>query len=198
MLPGPNFIVTARRSMAVSGRSGLGVALGISLGAAVWCSASLLGLHALFHLAGWLYGLLKTAGGLYLIYLGLKAIRSAAMDGGAVETPAMANDGGLDAVRLGMLTSFSNPKTAVFFGSIILPFMPPEAPFWVQAASVVEIFAISLAWYGLVALLFAAGRVRGAYAAAKRPLEAAFGCLFVFLGGKLALDRDFGLPGKNL
>lgn len=53
-IPGPNFIVVTQGSMAQSRPVGSFIALGVSIGAGTWASASLLGLSALFKYAGWM------------------------------------------------------------------------------------------------------------------------------------------------
>ena len=73
-IPGPNFVVVTQVSMATSRKMGIFIALGISIGAGIWASASLCGLSVLFKYTGWLYEAIKVVGGCYLIYMGSKTI----------------------------------------------------------------------------------------------------------------------------
>ncbi len=76
-LPGPNFIIVTRVSMAQSRKMGFFIAVGVSIGAGTWATASLLSLSALFRYASWMYGAIKVIGGCYLIYMGLSTIWNA-------------------------------------------------------------------------------------------------------------------------
>jgi threonine efflux protein len=75
-IPGPNFLVVTRFSMSDSRKSGLLIALGMSTGAGVWATASLIGLSVLFNRAAWLYETIRFMGGLYLLWIGIKTIWS--------------------------------------------------------------------------------------------------------------------------
>jgi threonine/homoserine/homoserine lactone efflux protein len=65
IIPGPNFIVVTQGSMTQSRKLGAFIALGVSIGAGTWASASLLGLSVLFKYVGWIYGAIKAIGGCY-------------------------------------------------------------------------------------------------------------------------------------
>jgi threonine/homoserine/homoserine lactone efflux protein len=58
-IPGPNFIVVTQVSMTQSRKMGFFIALGVSIGAGTWASASLLGLGALFKYASWMYDAIR-------------------------------------------------------------------------------------------------------------------------------------------
>lgn len=190
--PGPNFLMVSRQAVACSRASGLGVALGVSLGAGVWAVAALAGLQALFTLCPLLFSLVRILGGAYLVYLGLKtlgcALRPASCE---AASPARTNTdrASVHPLRLGLFTSFSNPKTAMFFASVFGALLPVHAPLWLLTAAVLMLVAISTLWYGGVAYLFSLPGPRRAYLALKRPLDALAGGLFTALGARLALQR---------
>ncbi|HRE16330.1 MAG TPA: LysE family transporter, partial [Rhodocyclaceae bacterium] len=69
------FVMVARTALAVSRLSGLGAALGMGLGAAVFATLALFGLHTLLNTVPALYWGLKLAGGAYLLYLGWRIFR---------------------------------------------------------------------------------------------------------------------------
>lgn len=188
-IPGPNFLVVSQHSMSKSRKTGLLIALGVSMGAGVWATASLIGLGVVFNHAAWLYDCVRLVGGLYLIFLGLKAICSVFSSSSnccAVEQVSPSN---FSAFRRGLLTSFSNPKTAAFFGSLFLATLPPQAAFWVYCTTVGMIICISLLWYGLVACLFSFPKVQRMYGRLKPPLDLITGSLLAVLGGRLALSK---------
>ncbi|HEV8389652.1 MAG TPA: LysE family transporter, partial [Dongiaceae bacterium] len=125
-------------------------------------------------------------GAAYLVYLGLGMLRSA-WRGGAIE-PAPALAGRRTFLRsLGV--QLSNPKAAVFFGSIFVTLLPAAAPLWVKGGALAILGINEFGFYGLVALVLSAPRPRRIYQNAKRGLDALFGGFLTALGLKLALER---------
>jgi RhtB (resistance to homoserine/threonine) family protein len=188
-IPGPNFIIVTQVSMGQSRKMGFFIALGVSAGAGVWATASLLGLSMLFRYATWLYSAVKFIGGCYLIYMGLTIILNTLK---TKNSSSNSHNLGLNcatAFRKGMLTSFSNPKTAAFFGSLFLSTFPAQAPLWFYIVAVLTVMVISILWYWLVAYFFSFDKVRNFYQRAKRILDIATGSLFSYLGGRLIFAR---------
>src|SRR5262249_47667540 len=76
--PGPNVLAVLGTSMSLGRRAGLALALGIGAGSILWAVLAAVGLSAL--LAAWAAALtaIKIAGGLYLLWLAVKAFRAAA------------------------------------------------------------------------------------------------------------------------
>jgi threonine/homoserine/homoserine lactone efflux protein len=125
---------------------------------------------------------MRLGGAAYLIYLGLGMLRS------AWRGERMTNDDVAHAGNRTFLWSLgvqlSNPKAAVFFGSIFVTLLPAAAPLWVKGGAL----AI-LGFYGLVAVVLSAPRAQRIYSNAKRGLDALFGGFLTALGVKLALSR---------
>jgi threonine efflux protein len=186
--PGPCFVATVQQATRGRSRDGVFVALGIASGTIIWCAGSLLGLAVLFATFSWLYQLVRLAGAIYLLHLGLKTIRHAhqplpaAGQGAAPIRPA-------SAWRVGFLTDISNPKAAAFFGSLFAALLPVHAPLWVPVAAVLLVVVIEFMWYCLMAYLFARKPVAHVYRRAKRWIDYITGGLYMLLGGRLALAR---------
>ncbi len=189
-LPGPNFVVVTHVTIARSRKLGHCIALGVSLGAGIWATASLLGLSILFQYATWLYTALKIVGGIYLIYMGLTNIWNALQPPDAVRENDHLTASGQSAFRKGLLTSLSNPKTAAFFTSLFLSAFPPQAPIWYQVTAVLVIVLVSLFWYWLVACVFSFDPVRRIFQRIRRALDMATGCLLTFLGLRLIVAKN--------
>jgi threonine/homoserine/homoserine lactone efflux protein len=174
--PGPSFLITARTAVAKSHRDGIKVALGLGTGTVVWSTAALLGLNAVFHAVPMLFTGMKLAGAAFLLYIAYKIFRHAAeplvIEGG--EGPV-----GNPFVK-GFLTQISNPKVAVFFGSIILAMLPAQLSPWMTVA-LIAIFSLNeVWWYTVVALFFGSAPVRRFYLKAKVWIDRVTG---LFLGG---------------
>ena len=175
--PGPSFLITAQTAVARSRLDGIKIALGLGAGTVVWSSAALLGLNALFRLHHWLFVGMKIAGALFLLWIAIQIFRHA-------KTPIDMSEGNGAAMRRnpflrGFLTQISNPKVAVFFGSIFVAMLPQDVPGWMMLALVAIVTTNEVAWYTLVSLCFGSPPVRRFYIAAKRWIDRVTG---VFLG----------------
>ena len=176
--------------MAESRKMGFFIALGVSIGAGIWASASLLGLSVLFKYASWLYDAIKVIGGCYLIYMGIKAIWYAIIRQPVLTAdPEKSTNNNVATFQKGLFTSFSNPKTAAFFGSLFLSTFPAQAPFWLNVVDVLIVIAISLFWYCFVAYFFSLNTIQNIYKSVKKVLDVVAGSLLLYLGGKLILGR---------
>ena len=189
-LPGPNFIVVSQISLSDSRKSGLYISLGVSTAACVWAASSLLGLKAVFEHANWLYDTIRLIGGIYLVYMGIRLIIDSFRQIKINEISQVAVPSRFAAYRRGLFTSFSNPKTAAFFGSIFVTTFPPQAPTWAFAVTLGIVFTVSVFWYSLVAVFFSLPRVRKGYIKVRRIADRLTGSLLLFLGFRLAFSRS--------
>jgi threonine efflux protein len=186
--PGPNFLATAYTAATQCSRMGIGVAGGIGFGTTIWACASLLGLGLIFQTAAWLYGLVKLAGGLYLIYLGVRTVMRAGK-GGHSKLELAKNVSLGQAFMRGLGVDLSNPKAAVFFGSLFAATVPPDSPLWFKVLLVASLVLIASGWYALVALVCNLGPVNSFLQRSRTVLDYITGGLFVGLGLKLAAGR---------
>ncbi len=187
MSPGPAFLVVTRVSVGESRRTALGAAFGVATAALFWAVAATLGMHVLLAEAASLYGILKLAGGAYLVWLGVQAWRHADV-ALAPATNGTVSMSCWQAWRLGFSTNLANPKVIVFFGSIFVTLFTPETPDWVRATALVIVAANESGWYALVALLFSSRPAQTAYRRAKRWIDRATGAVMMVFGLRLILN----------
>jgi RhtB (resistance to homoserine/threonine) family protein len=183
MSPGPSFLVTARTAVARSRADGIKVALGLGAGTVVWSAAALLGLNLLFREFHWLFVGMKVAGALFLLWIAFQIFRHA-------DDPMEMSEGtGQESLHnpllRGFLTQISNPKVAVFFGSIFVAMLPGVVPGWMAVALIVIVTTNEIVWYTLVSLFFASAPVRRAYLVAKRWIDRTTGAFLGLLGLRL-------------
>ena len=187
--PGPSFLITARTAVAQSRADGVKVALGLGAGTVVWSSAALLGLNAVFHAIPVLFMGMKLAGALFLLYVAVMIFRHAA-------DPLEIGTGGErlpNPFLKGFLTQISNPKVAVFFGSIFIAMLPAQLSLWTTVALILLVSLNEVWWYSLVALFFGAGPVRRAYLRAKSWIDRITGLFLGALGLRLLWSVGEGL-----
>ena len=157
--PGANTLLVSQLAASDRARSAAFAALGVTVGAGLWSACAVLGVNAIFQAFPGLRLGLQVAGGLYLVYVASRLWRSgsAALNGTTASVTQFA------AFRLGLLTNLTNPKSALFFGSVFAASFPatPSAP--LQIAAVAMVVVNALCWHMLLAHLFSRARVRAAY-----------------------------------
>lgn len=185
MSPGPSFVLVSRISVANTRLHGLAAAIGMGLGGALFAVLALAGLIALLERVEWLYLVLKVAGGLYLVYLGVMIWRGAAapLSVGSAEGRSMQSLP--RSLALGFVTQISNPKTAVVYASIFAALMPQNPPLMVVIALPPVIFLIEAGWYAIVAIAFSVPRSQRAYLNAKLWVDRLAGAVIGALGLRL-------------
>lgn len=187
MSPGPSFVLVARTSVAVSRRNGLTTAIGMGLGSAVFASLTLLGLQAVLLSVPPLYMLLKVLGGIYLIYLAIVIWRNSRQ---SVELKSASKNSAdlYNSFKLGLITQLSNPKTAIFYGSIFAALLPPNLPDITLLILVSTIFFLEAGWYSLVAFVLSSKTPRQIYLNLKQVLDRLASGVIGVLGLKLIYD----------
>lgn len=188
IVPGPDMVLVFRNA-ARSGRPGAVSTIGgILLGNAIMGTAAALGVTALFMASTTVFHVVRIAGGLYLLYLGVAALRSyLALRRGATDpaTPLVATVPASRATsfRQGLICNLLNPKLAAFYLSLFPQFqlapLPPVAQYGVLAAL---FWCMALLWYVvLVGFLTALHRLLYSPVFARR-IEAVAGSALVALG----------------
>ena len=193
--PGPALLYTIAQTLARGRRGGLMAALGIHLGGYAHVLAATLGLSALFRHVPELFLVVKIAGALYLVWLGIGMLRSgddfATLPGAASGVPAKS-------VPRALVDSFIvellNPKVALFFIAFLPQFVDPAGslPVWTQFLILGVIVNVAFSSADLIAVLFTsalAGRLKRS-GRALRIARRVGGALLIGLGARLALDRS--------
>lgn len=122
--PGPGVFYIVTRSLLQGRRHGLASVAGVALGNLGNAFGAAIGLAALFAVSALAFTVVKFAGALYLIYLGVQALRAAPYSGPA-SRPEPAQLGRI--FRDGFVVALLNPKTAVFFAAFLPQFMHLES-----------------------------------------------------------------------
>ena len=120
--PGPDIIYVMTRGMAQGRRAALAAAAGFGLGNFAHTLFAVLGLSALLMASATAFQIVKWAGALYLIYLGVQMIRHAAS---AMGTAGAAPMSGWAVFRQSILANMLNPKVAIFFLAFFPQFIHP-------------------------------------------------------------------------
>ena len=170
VIPGPGVLFVVGRALAHGRRTALATACGHAAGNYVVAACVAVGLGALLQRSASVFVVVKLAGALYLVWLGIHAIRhrKSLADAFAV---AVEPREGWRALRDGVVVGITNPKSYILFGAILPQFVNRAAgnvPGQMLLLSVVSVLigAVSDCAWG-----FAASAVRGWFASSPRRFE---------------------------
>jgi len=153
VLPGPTILTVISYSVAQGRRANVPLVAAVALGDSTALVLSLVGLGALLATSALWFTLVKWAGGLYLLYLGIKLLRA-----GASPLQAAAADASTSRWKLfanTYLVTALNPKGIVFFVAFLPQFIQPHADvrlqMWVLAVTFVVMAMINATLYAVFA-----------------------------------------------
>jgi len=158
IVPGPTVTVIIANSLRAGSRAGLLNVAGTQIGILTMIAILAVGLNTVVAVVGEAFVVLKVAGALYLIWLGIKLWRADGSLGeadGSVKTRSMAGY-----VWQGFVVIWSNPKALFLFGAFIPQFVStsgnPAAQTVILGATFVVVATVCDSVYA-----FAAGRTGG-------------------------------------
>lgn len=149
--PGPANIFAVATGAQKGKAAALAGVAGMNAATLVWFVAAALGLGALVTAFPEVFRVVAVAGGLYVAWLGLSAVRGA-LRGEAGPTHAVVRPG-RSALVDGFTVQIANPKAVLFFTAVLPPFLDVGRPLAPQlalfAAATVGMDVISMSAYGL-------------------------------------------------
>ena len=191
LAPGPDNLMVLSLGMARGRKSGVAFGLGCALGCLNHTLLAALGVSAVIAASPAAFTALKVAGGLYLVWLGVQAIRHA-RPLGAPEVRAVSPDAPGKLFARGLLANAINPKVILFFLAFLPQFVEAARGrvAW-QIAQLGVLFTIqAVVVFGAIG--YFAGDIGERLA--RRPaagawLDRAAGGIFVALGLRLLVAR---------
>ena len=186
LLPGPIVSLLIANGLRYGTRAALINVAGAQTGLAIVIGIVAVGLASLMATMGYWFDWVRFAGAAYLVWLGIKLIRSPVEGISVDEKPAPPRGGFF---LQGFLVLLSNPKVLIFFGAFIPQFMDMSQPHFPQVALLGVTFMVTAAMTdALYALL--AGRARKFFSAQRTRMVSRISGGFMIGGGIwLALTR---------
>lgn len=154
LIPGPTVLLVLSYALSKGRSVAVASAGGVALGDLVAMTASLLGLGALVMASATAFVILKWLGAAYLVWLGIKLLRSAPAHGFETMTPQRDVTARSVFGHAAAVTAL-NPKSIAFFIAFVPQFIRPDAPllpqFIILIATFVGLAAINALAYALLA-----------------------------------------------
>lgn len=188
--PGPGVLYIVTRSLVQGRRSGLVSVAGVALGNLGNALGASVGLAAVFAISSFAFSVVKYAGALYLVYLGVQMFLTSPIEHSPV-VPAVASPWRV--FRDGCVVALLNPKTTVFFAAFLPPFLSPHAPPMLQSIALGFVFvALAAATDSAYVLAASAGAPALRGSSVRRVGQRLAGGVFIGLGIYTALAGSCG------
>jgi threonine/homoserine/homoserine lactone efflux protein len=189
VVPGPSVLFVVSRGVALGRRAALATVLGNAAGVLVVLLLVAVGLGAIVERSDAVFTVVKLAGALYLLVLGVRMLRhrrALAGMGDATEAPK----GTRTIMREGFLVGFTNPKAAIVFTAVLPQFTDPSRGHVPLQLLVLGAIFLSIGLASDSAWAIAAGSARTWLAGSRGRLEVltgAGGLVLIGLGVRLAM-----------
>jgi threonine/homoserine/homoserine lactone efflux protein len=185
LVPGPDFAVVTKNTLAGGRPRGLWSAAGVSASNAVQGLAAAAGLGALIARAQPVFEVIKWAGIAYLVILGVQSLRSAWRGRYTAASPDADGRGGF---RQGFLSNITNPKVLVFYLAVLPQFLGPDALLAALLLLALSHAVLSLAYLSLLVLGMSRARRILARRRVRRALDTATGAALIGFSARLATE----------
>lgn len=123
IVPGPAVLYIMMKSMEQGYKAGIASVFGVGVGAMVHVVAAAVGVSALLVASATTFSILKYAGAVYLIYLGIRKIIDKAPQ---VEEHKVDKKSLFNIFYEGVIVNILSPKSAIFFFAFLPQFINPE------------------------------------------------------------------------
>ena len=187
--PGPDFLNVTQQTLSSGKKAGLLCSVGIALGLSVHITYSAFGLAAVIANSVSALLVIKMLGGSYLIYLGVKGIRSRPKNLEDIPVAEIKAGSSLKAIGAGFLCNALNPKAPVYFVALFTVVLSPNMPLHLILIYGLWIMFLQYAWFSFVAMVFSAPPIARRFKRFGHYVDRVMGGAMVLLGLKVITSR---------
>lgn len=187
--PGPDFLMVTQQTLSNGKKSGILCSLGIALGLSVHIAYSALGLAAVIANSLTTLWAIKMLGGSYLIYLGIKGLRSRPGNFEGVQGNHVEVCSRIKTIRIGFLCNALNPKAPIYFVSLFTIVLSPNMPLYLLTVYGLWIMFLQFAWFSFVATLLATPLISQHFRRFGHYIDRILGGAMIVLGVKVIASK---------
>ncbi|MXR69358.1 LysE family transporter [Shewanella sp. JBTF-M18] len=186
--PGPDFALVVRLAAQEERNTAVAAALGLAVAITLHTLLSLTGVSLIIKGSPGLFMAVQLIGASYLGWMGIGAIRAAIAHWRDVqhlstEKVAERGIGAAQGFMQGISTNLLNPKALVFFITLFSTLITPDVTQSTKVAATAMMFALSLGWFSLIALVLSHPRMQLKMKRATPSINLLTGLLFIFVAG---------------
>ncbi|MCE2570887.1 LysE family translocator [Motilimonas eburnea] len=201
LTPGLDTALVIRNTSKGTGLSGYVTSLGICCGLFVHALCSAIGISAILAQSAYWFNVIKWAGALYLIWLGLSSLVSILKNRGrrAAITPPIDSASSLPKLthqprqyfQQGFISNVLNPKTAIFYLAFLPQFINPDySPLWQSFILAGIHFVIAMVWQCAIAASLETSKKWFNQGGFSTWMEGVTGTILIALGTMLLVDNS--------
>jgi len=183
--PGADFALILRQALIHDRRAAILASFGIGSAILVHVGYTILGLGIIIAQSPLLFTLIKWAGIVYLLYLGVQALTSKTGFSLAFHEQAHFSQKSLKSFTVGFAINLLNPKAVLFFLSIYSNIVAVTTPLMIKFSYGVIIAMIAIAWFVLVSVFMTTPAIRQSFIRFSKWINRVSGLIFIGLGLRL-------------
>lgn len=187
--PGPDFVLVSQQTLTHGKKAGFMCSIGIALGLSIHIIYSALGLAAIIANSSNALWAIKIIGGGYLIYLGIKGIRSLPNTAKDKQTKTVNYISAPKSIATGFLCNALNPKAPIYFVALFTVVLSPDMPLYQIAIYGVWMMLIQLTWFSLVVVLLSRPKINAKFKKMGHWLDRILGGAMIALGIKVIVTK---------
>ncbi|WP_240023176.1 LysE family translocator [Serratia marcescens] len=186
--PGPDFFLVIKNAARYPRLAAMMTAFGVICGVATHMSYCVAGLAVVIITTPWLFNLLKYAGAVYLVWIGIQALLS--RGGGKMNVSNLPQQqvSLKSAFAQGYLCNLLNPKATLFFLAVFTQVLQIDSGLGDKLWYAGIILGLSVIWWPLLVFLIQSGPVRRGLEKTQKIVDKLLGGMLIALGIKVALS----------
>lgn len=188
ILPGASLALMTRQTLEGGLRMARATIAGNATGLLIWSTAASAGLSAVLLADPTAYAVVRIAGGIVLIVLGINTLRTSRGTSSPHPAPVGKHRSGFwGAYSMGLGTNLGNPKVGVFAISVLPQFVTAKGPVLLSSLALGLVWAlVNACWFLLFTWAVGRGRALVSRPAVQRGLKVVTGTVLLLLGVTVA------------
>ncbi|ATM75482.1 MULTISPECIES: LysE family translocator [Serratia] len=186
--PGPDFFLVIKNAARYPRLAAMMTAFGVICGVATHMSYCVAGLAVVITTTPWLFNVLKYAGAVYLIWVGIQALLSRGGSKMNVSSLPQQQVSLKSAFVQGYLCNLLNPKATLFFLAVFTQVLQINSGLGEKLWYAGIIFGLSAVWWPVLVFLIQSGPVRRGLEKTQKVVDKLLGGMLIALGIKVALS----------
>ncbi|MGF6188826.1 LysE family translocator [Serratia sp. 2723] len=186
--PGPDFFLVIKNAARYPRLAAMMTAFGVICGVATHMSYCVAGLAVVITTTPWLFNMLKYAGAVYLIWVGIQALLSRGGSKVNVSSLPQQQVSLKSAFVQGYLCNLLNPKATLFFLAVFTQVLQINSGLGEKLWYAGIIFGLSAVWWPVLVFLIQSGPVRRGLEKTQKVVDKLLGGMLIALGIKVALS----------
>lgn len=186
--PGPDFFLILKNSLSYNQKLALMTCLGVIMAILTHMSYCVAGIAVLITATPWLYNVLRYAGAVYLIWLGIKALMAKASGETYIGKSVSKNEISTKvAFTQGFLCNLLNPKATLFFLAIFTQVLNADSSLMDKLIVAFIIWIEAVFWWPFVVFIFQTQAVQRRYFKIQFFIDKLLGVILIILGVRVAI-----------